>query len=32
MGVTPMPAQPELKVVKSGLPDETQIVLLDYPH
>lgn len=31
MGIAPMPAQPELKVTKSGLPDETQIVVLDYP-
>jgi L-ascorbate metabolism protein UlaG (beta-lactamase superfamily) len=30
MGAAPMPAQPELKVTKSGLPEETQIVLLDY--
>jgi L-ascorbate metabolism protein UlaG (beta-lactamase superfamily) len=30
MGAVPMPAQPELKVTKSGLPEETQIVLLDY--
>jgi len=32
LGVAPMPPQPELKVTKSGLPDETQIVLLDYPR
>jgi L-ascorbate metabolism protein UlaG (beta-lactamase superfamily) len=30
MGAAPMPAQPELKVTKSGLPEETQIALLDY--
>jgi L-ascorbate metabolism protein UlaG (beta-lactamase superfamily) len=30
MGAASMPAQQELKVVKSGLPEETQIVLLDY--
>jgi L-ascorbate metabolism protein UlaG (beta-lactamase superfamily) len=30
MGLAPMPAQPELKVVKSSLPEETQVVLLDY--
>jgi L-ascorbate metabolism protein UlaG (beta-lactamase superfamily) len=30
MGLAPMPLQSELKVVKSGLPEETQVVLLDY--
>ncbi len=30
MGVSPMPAVPELRVTKSSLPDETQVVLLDY--
>ena len=32
MGLSPMPAQPELKVTKSSLPSETQIVVLDYKH
>jgi L-ascorbate metabolism protein UlaG (beta-lactamase superfamily) len=32
MGLSPMPAQPELKVTKSSLPGETQIVVLDYKH
>lgn len=32
MGLAPMPAQPELKVTKSSLPDETQVVVLDYKH
>ncbi len=32
MGLSPMPAQPELKVTKSSLPSETQIVVLDYSH
>jgi len=32
MGLSPMPAQPELKVTKSSLPGETQIVVLDYMH
>jgi hypothetical protein len=32
MGLSPMPAQPELKVTKSSLPAETQIVVLDYKH
>jgi L-ascorbate metabolism protein UlaG (beta-lactamase superfamily) len=30
MGLAPMPPQPELKLHKSSLPDETQVVLLDY--
>jgi L-ascorbate metabolism protein UlaG (beta-lactamase superfamily) len=32
MGLAPMPSQPELKVTKSSLPEETQVVVLDYPH
>jgi L-ascorbate metabolism protein UlaG (beta-lactamase superfamily) len=32
MGLSPTPAQPELKVTKSSLPAETQIVVLDYKH
>jgi L-ascorbate metabolism protein UlaG (beta-lactamase superfamily) len=32
MGLTPPPSLPELKVTKSSLPDETQIVLLDWSH
>jgi len=32
MGLAPMPPQPELKVIKSSLPEETQAVVLDYPH
>ena len=32
MGLSPTPAQPELKVTKSSLPGETQIVVLDYKH
>jgi L-ascorbate metabolism protein UlaG (beta-lactamase superfamily) len=32
MGLSPMPAQPELKVTKSSLPSETQIVVLDHNH
>jgi len=30
MGLDPMPLQPELKVTKSSLPEETQVVLLDH--
>lgn len=30
MGLDPMPLQLELKVTKSSLPEETQVVLLDY--
>ena len=32
MGLSPMPAQPELKVTKSSLPSDTQVVILDYQH
>jgi L-ascorbate metabolism protein UlaG (beta-lactamase superfamily) len=32
MGLAPMPPQPELKVTKSSLPEDTQVVILDYPH
>jgi L-ascorbate metabolism protein UlaG (beta-lactamase superfamily) len=32
MGLSPMPAQPELKVTKSSLPSETQVVVLDHKH
>ena len=32
MGLSPMPAQPELKVTRSSLPSETQIVVLDHKH
>lgn len=32
MGLSPMPAQPELKVIKSSLPTETQVVVLDHNH
>jgi L-ascorbate metabolism protein UlaG (beta-lactamase superfamily) len=32
MGLSPTPAQPELKVTKSSLPSETQIVVLDHNH
>jgi L-ascorbate metabolism protein UlaG (beta-lactamase superfamily) len=32
MGLAPMPPQPELKVTKSSLPEETQVVVLDYLH
>ncbi len=31
MGLAPIPPQPELKVTKSSLPQETQVVLLDVP-
>jgi L-ascorbate metabolism protein UlaG (beta-lactamase superfamily) len=30
MGLAPIPPQPELKVTKSSLPEETQVVLLEY--
>lgn len=30
MGLTPMQPQPELRVTKSSLPQETQVILLDY--
>jgi L-ascorbate metabolism protein UlaG (beta-lactamase superfamily) len=32
MGLAPVPPQPELKVTKSSLPDETQVVLLTFQH
>jgi L-ascorbate metabolism protein UlaG (beta-lactamase superfamily) len=32
MGLAPVPPVPELRVTKSSLPQETQIVLLDYNH
>jgi L-ascorbate metabolism protein UlaG (beta-lactamase superfamily) len=32
MGLAPVPPVPELKVTKSSLPQETQIVLLDFNH
>lgn len=32
MGLAPVAPQPEIKVSKSSLPDETQVVLLDYEH
>lgn len=32
MGLAPLPSEPELKVVKSSLPDDTQVVLLGYPR
>jgi L-ascorbate metabolism protein UlaG (beta-lactamase superfamily) len=32
MGLPPTPPQPELKVTKSSLPEETQVVVLDYEH
>lgn len=32
MGLAPMPPQPELKVTKPSLPEETQVVVLDYSH
>jgi L-ascorbate metabolism protein UlaG (beta-lactamase superfamily) len=32
MGLSPMPAQPELKITKSSLPSETQIVVLEHNH
>ena len=30
MGLDPMPLQPELKITKSSLPEETQVILLDH--
>jgi len=30
MGLTPSPPQPELRVTKSSLPDQTEVVLLKY--
>jgi L-ascorbate metabolism protein UlaG (beta-lactamase superfamily) len=32
MGLAPMPSQSELRVTKSSLPEETQVLLLDYKH
>ena len=32
MGLASIPAQPELKITKASLPEETQVVLLDYNH
>jgi L-ascorbate metabolism protein UlaG (beta-lactamase superfamily) len=32
MGLTPTPPQSELRVTKSSLPDETQVILLEYDH
>ena len=32
MGVAPMPPQPELKVSKSSLPEDTQVVVLTFEH
>jgi L-ascorbate metabolism protein UlaG (beta-lactamase superfamily) len=32
MGLAPVPPQPELKVTKSSLPDDTQVVLLTFQH
>jgi L-ascorbate metabolism protein UlaG (beta-lactamase superfamily) len=32
MGLAPMPAQPDLKVTKSSLPDETQVMVLNHKH
>jgi L-ascorbate metabolism protein UlaG (beta-lactamase superfamily) len=32
MGLEPMPPQPDLKVTKSSLPEETQVVVLNYLH
>jgi L-ascorbate metabolism protein UlaG (beta-lactamase superfamily) len=32
MGLVPMPSQPELKITKASLPEETQVVILDYLH
>ena len=32
MGLAPVAPQPELKVSKSSLPEETQVLLLDYQH
>lgn len=30
MGLAPIPAQPEFKITKSSLPEETEVVVLDY--
>jgi L-ascorbate metabolism protein UlaG (beta-lactamase superfamily) len=32
MGLAPMAAQPELRITKSSLPEETEVVLLDHKH
>jgi L-ascorbate metabolism protein UlaG (beta-lactamase superfamily) len=32
MGVAPVPPQPELKITKSSLPEDTQVVLLTFEH
>jgi L-ascorbate metabolism protein UlaG (beta-lactamase superfamily) len=32
MGLAPMPAQPELRVTRSSLPEETQVVVLEHNH
>lgn len=32
MGLTPTPPQSELRITKSSLPDETQVILLEYDH
>jgi L-ascorbate metabolism protein UlaG (beta-lactamase superfamily) len=32
MGLAPTPSQPELRVTRSSLPNETEVVLLDYKH
>jgi L-ascorbate metabolism protein UlaG (beta-lactamase superfamily) len=32
MGLASIPTEPELKIAKTSLPEETQVVLLDYTH
>jgi L-ascorbate metabolism protein UlaG (beta-lactamase superfamily) len=32
MGLAPTPPQSELRITKSSLPDETQVILLEYDH
>ena len=32
MGMAPVPPQPELKVSKSSLPEDTQVVVLTFEH
>jgi L-ascorbate metabolism protein UlaG (beta-lactamase superfamily) len=32
IGLAPLPSEPELRVTKSSLPDETQVIVLDYNH
>jgi len=32
MGLASIPSQPELKITKSSLPEETEVVLLDSTH